>query len=112
MILFRKDTMKRPLIILLVISLLSTSCSVINWDDEFGDVVGTWNYAPFSSVELQKKPPPLSDDCETKITITFNKNLTGTLDKVCKNEFETDVFKYNIKGDILTIIFDQGAGAF
>ncbi len=112
MIWLKKVTMKRPLIILLVISLLSASCSVIHWDEEFGDegfgdVVGTWNYSPFSSVALQMKPPPLSDDCETKITITFNKNLTGTLDKVCKNEFETDIFKYNIKRDILTITFDQ-----
>ncbi len=107
MILFKKGTMKRPLIILLVISLLSASCSVIHWDEEFGNIVGTWNYAPFSSVALKKKPPPLSDDCETNITIAFNKNLTGTLDKVCKNEFETDIFKYNIKGDILTITFDQ-----
>ena len=96
--------MKNLLMMILVV-LVSGSCI----EDEFGNIAGTWQYPPVTNVAFKTGPPPPFDECAPKITITFNKNLTGTLDKLCESELETDSFIYNIKGDQLTITFDQQA---
>ncbi len=105
---FKKDTMKRPLIILLVISLLSTSCSVIHWDEEFGDVVGTWVNPPLTEDAIETLPINNFMIQSWTIKTIFDKNLTGRIDKESsQGDYESDSFKYNIKGNTLTITFDE-----
>jgi len=99
--------MKKALFILLVSSLFLTSCSVIHWDDEYGNIVGTWVYPTLT--EAAKKHPPDHNPSWTIKTI-FDKNLTGRIDKESdQGDYETDSFKYNIKENTLTITFDQEA---
>ena len=98
--------MKRINYFLMMILVVTLSVSCI--EDEFGNVVGTWVYPEFTSFASKKMPPNLGD-CEREISITFYKNLTGTLDKekYYDGDFESDSFKYNIKEGKLTILFDQ-----
>ena len=96
--------MKNALFILLVFSLLSTSCSVIHGGEEFGDVVGSWDHPPLIEEIVNNN---FMIPSRYIITI-FDKNLTGRIDKESRHgDFESDSFKYSIKGNTLTITFDE-----
>ena len=96
------------LLMMIMAAMVSASCAD---DNDFFNLVGSWENRPFpNNTEYKMRHPDESfDDCEKYIIITFNKDLTGNLDKDndCNPDYELVGFKWRIKGDQLTITFDQ-----
>ena len=96
------------LLIMIMAALVSTSCAD---DNDFFSLLGTWENPPrlkSNGPVFKMSPKNLSDDCETHIFITFNKDLSGILDKHSNcADYELVDFEWSIKGDELTIIFGQ-----
>lgn len=88
--------------------IVSTSCVD---DNDFFNLVGSWENPPRSESSgpvLKMSAMNKSDDCDMRFYITFNKDLTGILDKTSNcADYELVDFDWSIKGDELTIIFNQ-----
>ncbi len=98
----------KKFITVLALVLTISSCSIFV-EDEFGNVIGTWEHPELPGYPAKNKYHPDIPHPSWEISVTFNKNLTGGLDKKSDqgdNE-ETDSFTYNVKGDQLTITFDE-----
>jgi len=97
--------MKKFLVFLTLI-ITFVSCSIFV-EDEYGNVIGTWIHPSLPGYAFKKLHPDIPQT-SWEISATFNKNLTGSVDKTSsQNDFETDGFTYNVKGDKLTITFDR-----
>lgn len=100
-----KFQMKKSLVFLTII-ITFVSCSIFV-EDEFGNVIGAWAHPSLPGYESKKLHPDIPQT-SWEISAIFNKNLTGSIDKKStQNDYETDGFTYNVKGDKLTITFDQ-----